>query len=308
MQYFVERNDIILMIDKYTQKKVLWIDTEVADFKSCNPKLSLIQVLNGYSSDKPKENVAVLDVLDHPEIIDIFVQKIMLNSAIEKVFHNAKYDLKFLGKTKAKNVTCTLEMAKDIPYYLLPLPNLSLKTLAESLCNVVAVDKSQQASDWGKRPLTATQLTYANLDPVYLYMVHQKLLQLKLLSNPNPNNENIALLAERYLKLKQQLQIIESECSHFDARLKAAMQVQNVSETNSLKISSVERHTFKVEFNQLAEVANTNSIKLDFPITLTQKLQKELGEILEQLNLQEEVSSSWRLTVKPPESEEDEEF
>jgi len=39
----------------------------------------------------------------------------MLNPAIEKVFHQASYDLKFLGKTKAKNVTCTLEMA--IPYY-----------------------------------------------------------------------------------------------------------------------------------------------------------------------------------------------
>ncbi len=307
MQYFVESDHIISLIDEYTQAKTLWIDTEVADFKSRNPKLSLIQVLNSYS-DNLKENVCILDVLESPEITDIFIKTIMLNPAIEKVFHNAKYDVKFLGKNKAENVTCTLEMAKDIPYYLLPLPNLSLKTLAESLCNIVAVDKSQQASNWGQRPLTAAQLIYANLDPVYLYMVHQKLLQLKLVSNPNSNNENIALLAERYLKLKQQLQIIESECNHFDFRLKAAMQAQNVSETNSLKISSVERHTFKVEFNQLAEIANQNGVSLDFPITLTQKLQKELGEMLDQLNLQEEVSSSWRLTVKPPESEEDEEF
>ena len=306
MQYFVESDHISSLIDEYTQAKTLWIDTEVADFKSRNPKLSLIQVLNSYS-DNLQENVCILDVLESPEVTDIFIKKIMLNPAIEKVFHNAKYDLKFLGKNKAENVTCTLEMAKDIPYYLLPLPNLSLKTLAESLCNIV-VDKSQQASNWGQRPLTATQLTYANLDPVYLYMVHQKLLQLKLVSNPNPNNENIALLAERYLQLKQQLQIIESECNHFDSRLKAAMQAQNVLETNSVKISSVERHTFKVEFNQLAEIANQNGVNLDFPITLTQKLQKELGKMLEQLNLQEEVSSSWRLTVKPPESEEDEEF
>ena len=306
MQYFVESDHISSLIDEYTQAKTLWIDTEVADFKSRNPKLSLIQVLNSYS-DNLQENVCILDVLESPEVTDIFIKKIMLNPAIEKVFHNAKYDLKFLGKNKAENVTCTLEMAKDIPYYLLPLPNLSLKTLTESLCNIV-VDKSQQASNWGQRPLTATQLTYANLDPVYLYMVHQKLLQLKLVSNPNPNNENIALLAERYLQLKQQLQIIESECNHFDSRLKAAMQAQNVLETNSVKISSVERHTFKIEFNQLAEIANQNGVNLDFPITLTQKLQKELGKMLEQLNLQEEVSSSWRLTVKPPESEEDEEF
>jgi ribonuclease D len=304
MQYFTDTDYIISLIDKYTQAEVLWVDTEVADFKSRNPKLSLIQVLNT-SGDNLKEDVAILDVLDRSEIIDIFIQKIMLNPSIEKVFHNAKYDLKFLGKNKAENITCTLEMAKDIPYYLLPLPDLSLKTLAESLCDIVAVDKSQQGSDWGKRPLTTIQLTYANLDPVYLYMVHQKLLQLKLITNPNPNTENITVLAERYLKLKQQLQALESECTHFESRLKAAMQAQNVSETVNLKISPVSRHTFKVDFNQLAEIVNQNNIQLDFPVTLTQKLQKELGQIVEQLSLQEEVSHSWRITAKETESEED---
>ncbi len=307
MQYFIDSKAIISLIEKYATAETLWIDTEVADFKSRTPKLSLIQVLNNFS-ENPQENVSVLDVLNHPEAIDIFVEKIMLNPSIEKVFHNAKYDLKFLGKTKAENVTCTLDIAKSIPYYLLPLPDLTLKTLAESLCNIVAVDKSQQASDWGKRPLTATQLTYANLDPVYLYMVHQKLLQLKLLTDPDPNTENVTVLAERYLKLKQQLQIIESEYNHFEARLKAAMQAQNVLETVKLKMFSVERHIFKVDFNQLSEIANQNNIQLDFPITLTQKLQKELGEVLEQLSLQEEVSSSLRITVKQPESEEDEDF
>ncbi len=307
MQYFVEPEAIVSLIEQYTQSKILWIDTEVADFQTRHPQLSLIQVLTD-SSDKVKENVSILDVLNFPKVIEIFIQKIMINPSIEKVFHNARYDLKFLGKTKAKNVTCTLDIAKSIPYYLLPLPNLTLKTLAESLCDIVAVDKSQQASDWGQRPLTATQLTYANLDPVYLYMVHQKLLQLKLFTNPDPNTENIAMLAERYIKLKQQLQIIESECTHFDSRLKAAMQSQNVSETVNLKVSAVERHIFKVDFNQLAEVANQNNIQLDFPVTLTQKLQKELGQIVEQLSLQEEVSSSLRITVKQLESEEDEEF
>ncbi|MBW4664917.1 MAG: ribonuclease D [Chroococcus sp. CMT-3BRIN-NPC107] len=307
MQYFIDSETIFSLIEQYAQAEILWIDTEVADFKSRNPKLSLIQVLTKFP-DNPQENVSILDVLDRPKIIDVFINKVMLNPLVEKVFHNAKYDLKFLGKAKAENVTCTLEIAKSIPYYLLPLPDLTLKTLAESLCNIVAVDKSQQVSDWGQRPLTAPQLTYANLDPVYLYMVHQKLLQLELLSNPDPKTENVTVLAERYVKIKHQLQIIESECSHFEARLKAAMQAQNILETVSLKMSSVERHTFKVDFNQLSEVANQNNLQLDFPITLTQKLQKELSEILEQLNLEEEVFSSLRLTVKQPENEEDEDF
>lgn len=203
MQYFVDSKAIVSSIESYATAETLWIDTEVADFKTRNPQLSLIQVLN--NRENLKENVLILDVLNRPELINIFIKKVMLNPSIKKVFHNAKYDLKFLGKNQAENVTCTLELAKSIPYYLLPLPDLTLKTLAESLCNIVVVDKSQQVSDWGKRPLTATQLTYANLDPVYLYMVHQKLLQIRLLSNPDPNTENVTALAERYLKLKQQL-------------------------------------------------------------------------------------------------------
>lgn len=304
MQYFVEPETIVALIEQYAQSGVLWIDTEIADFKTRNPKLSLIQILPDFL-EKSKENVVIFDVLNYPEVAEIFIQKVMVNPSIEKVFHNAKYDIKFLGKTKAKNITCTLEIAKSIPYYLLPLSNLTLKTLAESLCNIVAVDKSQQASDWGQRPLTATQLTYANLDPVYLYMVHQKLLQLKLANNPNPVTENVSVLAERYLKLKQQLQVLESECSHFESRLKAAMQMQNVSETVKLKMTSVERHTFKVPFNQLAEVVSQNNIQIDFPVTLTQKLQKELGHTIEQLSLHEEVSSSLRIIVKEQEDEED---
>lgn len=296
MQYFADPQLILPLIEKYAQTPVLWIDTEVADFKSRNPKLSLIQILD--SRNEPEQNVAILDVLHQPEIVDNFIEKIMLNSTVEKVFHNAKYDLKFLGKTKAKNVTCTLEAAKKIPYYLLPLPNLSLKTLAEKLCNIVEVDKSQQTSDWGQRPLNTSQLNYAKLDPVYLYMVHQKLLHLQVLSNPNPADENIEMLAERYLELKQQHQIIESQLNHFETRMKAAMQAQNITETSDVKMSPTSRTTLKVAFNQLAEVIQTNGIELDFPITLTQKLQKDLAQVIEQLPLQEEITNSWRLTVK----------
>jgi len=303
MQYFAQPKQIVSLIEKYTQTPVLWIDTEVADFKSRNPKLSLIQVLD--TKNEPEKNVAVLDVLHQPEIVDRFIEKIMLNPTIEKVFHNAKYDLKFLGKAKAKNITCTLETAKKIPYYLLPLPNFSLKTLAEKLCNIVEVDKSQQASDWGQRPLDNSQLNYAKLDPVYLYMVHQKLLHLQVLSNPNPVNENIEMLAERYLELKQQHQIIESEFNHFEARIKAAMQAQNIIETVDIKMSPTSRTTLKVAFNQLAEVIQTNGIELDFPVTLNQKLQKDLAPVIEQLPIQEEITNSWRITIKQQDNPEE---
>jgi len=35
---------------------------------------------------------------------------------------------------------------KKIPYYMMPLPNFSLKTLAEALCNISEVDKASKVA------------------------------------------------------------------------------------------------------------------------------------------------------------------
>lgn len=297
MQYLKDANDITELITKYAQVEILWVDTEIADFLTRQPRLSLIQLLDN-PNDTTGERVVVLDVLEQPEIADFFITEIMLNSQIEKVFHNAKYDLKFLGKSQAKNVTCTLEMAKTIPYYMLQIPDFTLKTLAEALCHVSHVDKSQQSSDWGERPLSQQQINYAKMDPVYLAMVHQKLLQLKQLTDPDPASLDVTALAQRYLELKQQLQLIDSEFTHVETLLKTAMQVQNLAETDNLKLSQSSRKTMKVEFSELAELTQDKKFNLDFQIALTQKLQKQLGNLIEQLNVKEEISTSWRLSVK----------
>lgn len=297
MLYLKDINDITEIITKYAQAKILWIDTEIADFLTRKPRLSLIQVLDD-PKDTTGEKVSILDILEQAEIANFFITEIMLNPKIEKVFHNASYDLKFLGKSQAKNVTCTLELAKSIPYYILPIPDLSLKTLAEKLCNVPKVDKSQQSSDWGQRPLSQQQLNYAKMDSVYLAMIHQKLLHLKQLSNPNPAFEDVTVLAQRYMELKQQLQLIDSEFGHVETLLKTAMQVHNLNETDNLKLSQSSRKTMKVEFSELAEVTQNQKLNLDFQIALTQKLQKQLGNLVEQLNVKEETSTSWRLSVK----------
>lgn len=297
MLYLTDPDDIRARIVEYAESKLIWVDTEIADFQTRAPKLSLIQLLNEPAA-QTAENVSILDILDQPELADVFIDQIMSNPAIEKVFHNAKYDLKFLGKTKAKNVTCTLEIAKNIPYYMLPLSNFSLKNLVETLCNVPAVDKSQQSSDWGQRPLDQKQLNYAKMDPVYLAMVHRQLLQLKAMSEPDPASEDVAVLAERYLELKEQLRAIDSEFTHIETRLKTAMQAKSLTETDDLKLSQSNRKTLKVEFSHLAQAIRESGIEVNFPLTLTQKLQKQLENIIEQLNVTEEIATSWRLSVK----------
>ena len=184
MFYLTKPDEITLAIDKLSLSKILWLDTETADWQTPRPKISLIQASDDIT-DTTGTKAYVLDVLDKPELVMYFINQIMANSRIEKVFHNASYDLKFLGKDQAKNVTCTLQLARKLRHSFKEvgqLPNLKLKTLAEELCGYSNVDKTEQSSNWRQRPLTKSQLEYANLDSVYLAQIHRRLLEI---SNPN---------------------------------------------------------------------------------------------------------------------------
>ncbi|MGK7876574.1 MAG: ribonuclease D [Xenococcaceae cyanobacterium] len=303
MEYLTRANEIRAAIANYTQAKTLWLDTEIADYQTDKPKLSLIQVLDD-STDIKGDGVSIFDVLYQPELADEFIEKIMLNPAIEKVFHNASYDRQFLGKRKAKNVTCTLEMGKKIPYYLVPLSNRKLKTLAEQLCHFTAIDKTEQGGDWGQRPLTDNQLDYAKMDPVYVAQVHHRLLQLSQLIEPKPETEDIAALILRYRQIEHRWKQLDTEVKHIKERLKRAMEFQDISEIDGFQLSSQKRTTKKVSFTDLAKFTQGTGMKLDFPVTLTKALQKEMEEFIEQLPVEEEVNTSWRLSIKEQDDEE----
>ncbi len=297
MFYLTDSNDIKTVIEKFTKANILWIDTEVADYNTRNPKLSLIQLL-AEPQDFIGDYVYIFDVLRNPDLTNFFIDQIMVNPYIEKVFHNARYDIKFLGKTQAKNITCTWEISKKLPYYILPLPNLKLKTLAGKLTNFKDINKEVQGSDWGQRPLTEKQLEYAKMDPIYLAQVHLALLELIKQNNSEPATDNLDELTDRYQEVLHEWKLLDSEISHILERIKLAMQAQNISETSTFKLSSLERTTQKVNFAELAMIVQSQGIDLDFPITLTQKLQKDFGDIIDELSLNTENSSSWKLTFK----------
>ncbi len=176
-QYLTADADIRELINKLALAKILWLDTETADYNTYNPRVSLIQVL-AEPGDLTGDRVYILDVLDKPDLVTYFVNQIMVNPKIIKVFHNARYDLKFLGKEQAKNIICTYKLAQKITKTVLQVTDLKLKTLAAQLCKFSNIDKEEQRSNWGRRPLTEKQLEYAKMDPVYLAQVHQRLLKI----------------------------------------------------------------------------------------------------------------------------------
>ncbi len=184
MYYLTETIEIYKQISQLATYQTLWLDTEIADWNTKYPKLSLIQILAD-STDLTGESSYLIDVLNKPDLAEYFINQIMVNPQIEKVFHNSCFDLKYLGGNLAQNVTCTLRLAKKITKNVLQTSNLKLKTLASELCNFSHVDTEEGTSDWGRRPLSQKQLQYAAMDTVYLAAVHHHLLKF---SQPDINH------------------------------------------------------------------------------------------------------------------------
>lgn len=150
--------------------KTLFLDLEIANYKSKqDQKISLIQVLSRRS--KSFGDVVILDVLDEADCISHFIQTIMVDPLIVKVFHNKSFDIRYLGGNLCQNVHCTLQMARQLPYFMLPVPNYKLDTITHHLLdkdvsmnetekqNLRYKDKKEiQSSEWNDRPLSDEQL------------------------------------------------------------------------------------------------------------------------------------------------------
>lgn len=298
MPYLRDPDELAAAIAQLSQAPQLWLDTETADYKTKKPRLSLIQILAARETLSP-EQVWVLDVLEKPAIVEQFVDRIMANDAIAKICHNAAFDRRFLGKERAQNLICTLEMSKAIPYHLLPIENYQLKTLTEYFAIAAEVDKTEQSGDWGQRPLTTSQLHYASLDVVYLAQVHRCLQPLYQRSHPDPATEDLEALILRYHQLKPQWDTLNAEVKHIEARLKKAMPAQGIESQQGISIQTSTRTTRKVGFGAISAYVQAQNLELDFAVTLTKDTMKKLGNGATALPIEEQVRKIIKLKTQP---------
>ncbi|HEY9613082.1 MAG TPA: ribonuclease D, partial [Allocoleopsis sp.] len=161
--------------------------------------------------------------------------------------------------------------------------------------------KTEQGSDWGQRPLTASQLYYAKMDAVYVAQVHHRLLQI---NEPDPATEDIEALTLRYRQIEHRWRQLDTEMNQVKERLKAAMDAQKVKDFKGFRLTSQMRTTKKVPFSPLAKMTQEMGIDLDLSVTLTKQLQKELGDAIAQLPVEEEKTTVLQLKVAEQEDEE----
>ena len=153
--------DLAALTDQVAGQQRIWLDTELADWNTPTPRLSLIQLRLEDGS------LHVVDVLS-PEMAaayhETFAARVIAAPQIEKWAHYARFERRVFGADLVKGLNCTFELARGVPYHRLPLRSLKLATLVLHLFGE-AIDKSFQKADWGHRPLSAEELDYAAWDP-----------------------------------------------------------------------------------------------------------------------------------------------
>ena len=110
-------------------------------------------------------------IVDPLAIQDLTVlQPLFADDGIEKVFHAAEYDMICLWRDfgcKVRGLFDTMMAARALGWERVGLAAILRETFS------VSVSKKFQRADWGKRPLSADQLTYAQLDTRYLLRLRE---------------------------------------------------------------------------------------------------------------------------------------
>jgi len=132
------------------------LDTEAASFHRYHDRVYLIQL-------STPTMTAVIDPLGVGDLAPIGA--ILADPAIEKIFHDADYDLRLFDKEfgfRARHLFDTRIAAQ-----FLNEPGIGLAALLEKYFGVTA-DKRFQRADWSARPLSPAMLDYAAGDTVNL--------------------------------------------------------------------------------------------------------------------------------------------
>lgn len=143
----------------------LALDTEFLREKTYYPELALIQIAN-------EDHIACIDPYPIKEFTPLL--SLLNNPDIVKIFHSPSQDLElfahFFGSVP-QNIFDTQLSAS-----LLGIGNqISYSDLVNKLCSV-QLDKKHTRTDWSKRPLSESELEYAQDDVRYLGDIYHQLI------------------------------------------------------------------------------------------------------------------------------------
>lgn len=139
------------------------LDTEAASFHRYVDRIYLIQV-------STESRTAIVDPLAISNLKPI--GRLLADSSVEVVFHDADYDLRVLDRDYGFRAKCVFDTR--IAAQLLGEPSVGLGPLLEKYFGI-KVDKKLQRADWSRRPLTPEMISYAASDTAYLLGLRDEL-------------------------------------------------------------------------------------------------------------------------------------
>ncbi len=173
------------LLDEVAGSPVVALDTEAASFHRYHDRIYLIQL-------STRDTTAVIDPLGVGDLAAI--GSLLADARIEKVFHDADYDLRLFDKEfgfRARNIVDTRIAAQ-----FLNEPGIGLGALLEKYFGV-RPDKRFQRADWASRPLSPAMLEYAAGDTKDLCALRDLLLaQLDALGR-------LAWVREEFVRLEE---------------------------------------------------------------------------------------------------------
>ena len=145
------------------QSTTVAVDTEGASFHRFVDRIYLLQM-------STREITAVLDPLaiGKPATLG----RILESESIEKVFHDADYDLRLLHQDYGWNTRRLFDTR--VAAQLLGIRAFGLAALLERSFGL-KLDKKHQRADWSMRPLPKDMLDYASQDTMYLLDLRDRL-------------------------------------------------------------------------------------------------------------------------------------
>jgi ribonuclease D len=158
MKFIDQANEIHRVLSKALNESDIALDTEFVWTKTFYPIPGLLQI-------KSAGEIHLIDLLieDFPKAI---LKELLENCDVCKILHSPDQDLKLFKifcDAEAKNIFDT-----QLAYAFTGAPKqVSLAKLCLEIMDV-EISKTQQVSDWTKRPLKESQLIYAAEDVRYL--------------------------------------------------------------------------------------------------------------------------------------------
>lgn len=162
--YIADQDALVAFIERAGQSDVLAIDTEFLREKTYYPKLCLLQMATR------DENV----IVDPFTVDDLSVlSKLFEDETIVKIFHAGYQDLEIM----LYDIGCLPHPIFDTQVAAALLgqtQQIGYGSLVSSICGV-KLKKLDSFTDWSSRPLSESQLTYAEDDVIYLPRMYDQM-------------------------------------------------------------------------------------------------------------------------------------